>query len=137
MSFHSLIAHLFSELTSIPLYRCTGLFVHSSTRGQIDCFQVLAIINIGAMCLHYVQDFACTFFQFFQLIPNNEPNGKIKSSFVRYLQTVISVYDILHPNEQEFLLFHIFASIWCSQYQILVILVGACDISLLFKFSFP
>lgn len=68
-------------------------------RGQIDCLQVLAIINIAAMCLHYVQDFACTFFQFFQLIPSNESNGKSKSSFVRNLQTVIIVYDILHPNE--------------------------------------
>ena len=31
---------------------------------------------------------------------------------------------------------HIFASILCSQYQIWVMLVGACDISLLFKFAF-
>lgn len=99
MSFYSLIAHVFSELTSIPLYSCTSLFVHSSTGGQIDCFQVLAIINIAAMCIHYVQDFACTCFQLFQLTPSNESNGKSKSSSVRNHQAVISVYDILHTNE--------------------------------------
>lgn len=98
-AFYSLIAHLFSELTSIPLYSCTSLFVHSSTGGQINCFQALAIINTAAMSMHYVQDFAGTCFQLFQLTPSNDCNGKSKSSFVRNHQTVISVYDILHPNE--------------------------------------
>lgn len=98
-AFYSLIAHLFSELTSIPLYSCTSLFVHSSTGGQINCFQALAIINTATMCINYVQDFAGTCFQLFQLTPSNDCNGKSKSSFVRNHQTVISVYDILHPNE--------------------------------------
>ena len=49
MSFHGLEAHFFLVLNSIPLYRCTaGNFIHLSTEGNPDCFQVSALMNEAA-----------------------------------------------------------------------------------------
>ena len=41
--FYWLVSHSFLSLTKIPWSRC--LFIHSSTKGNIGCFQILAIMN--------------------------------------------------------------------------------------------
>ena len=40
----------FFLLHSIPLYKCTTVFIiHLSTYGHLDCFQILATVNSTAM----------------------------------------------------------------------------------------
>ena len=52
MSFCDLTVYYFSSLNSIPVYGCTGMFIHSPIAGHLDCFQVLAIMNKAAINIH-------------------------------------------------------------------------------------
>ena len=41
----------FLALNNIPLSECTSLFIHSPTKGHLNCFQLLTIINKAAINL--------------------------------------------------------------------------------------
>ena len=41
----------FLALNNIPLSECTSLFIHSPTKGHLNCFQLLTIINKAAISL--------------------------------------------------------------------------------------
>ena len=52
MSVHVLQAYLILVLNDSPLSACTSLFIHSSTKGHLGCFQVLAIMNETVINIH-------------------------------------------------------------------------------------
>ena len=43
------LSHILLWLSSIPLYACTIIFIHSSVSGRLGCCHVLAIVNSAAV----------------------------------------------------------------------------------------
>ena len=130
MSFHGLLAHLFSALNNIPLSGCPAVYFFIHSLRNLGFFQVLTIMSRVAIniCVH-----ALCGYKFSTLFSNTKKHdwwlyGKSMFSFVRNHQNVLqSVCTILHSHQQWMrvpVVLHSYQHLGLSVFWILAILIG-------------
>lgn len=87
----------FLEETALPFKiawapLCHSIFIHSSTDGQLGCFQILAIVNNTVMDIGAPIFFLIGISGFIGYIPRNRITGSNSSFILKFLRKLHTVF---------------------------------------------